>query len=1235
MMTGTVLLFSLLLASPCASADKNAIWYVRPDGMSESECARTVNSSHKCAKWYTRPKDHNTECARMDDSSLVNCKSLLEYARDVDRYFTNDATIEFLSGPHNLSGLLQVNRVHNLSLKCRKGNVQCIITCEHGGGLVFKNSSDVHLSDIAIESCGANVLRSALSFMNVIHINIKSVNISRSEGFGLNVHSCSGRIKIKRSSFTNNTGSKHPGGNAKFKYSKCPTGHNVLVISSSSFTDGKSNDKYMSTKFFASGIQIISHCSDLKIELDQVKIDNNRGGNIYFFMKNSIGAKHWEVNITNCSITNGKAKHGAGLFFYIPKLDPPEYNKCSKHNRNILRVMNTKFMNNTVMTDGGGLSVRLHDSDCTPHKVEIIESLFCHNSVIRSSGHSSAIKIQKDTIPGFYKRTIPINEFYLKGTAFFNNTRLKSELSQGSVMEVLNIEKMEISDCNFTDNLGTALSLRLSNAIFSGEILFKNNTATNGGALKLCESSMIFINSSTTMIFNNNTASTTGGAIFSQQPCLDEPMACFFQPNIKTRSHVTSLESKYHIVLKFVNNSAKMAGDAVYGGHIENCYTYKEFIRGNGNYTYFASQEIFNTIFDIGSQDDDGSIVASDPYSVLFCEPGENLSVIPGKTFQISVVAKGQLNGSVPSAITTSTAEFYQNDSVSIYMDNPKAEPKTCSVFNLTLKVYDKILKFVVLRFGIQHISERITHDNYASSNLSIESCPWGFQLSLEGVCDCIDLIKEQGHDCNLEELTIIKKPEIISWIGCQVVTNGKLCIDKEFLTSRNCGRFEYCNYSVVKFKRETIDSQCAQGRTGVLCGECKRNLSLMLGTSRCKPCSNKYVGLIVVYLVAGILLIFILTAFNITVTKGTLYGLIFYANFIHANQVSLFPHFSNWNISRILIAWLNLDLGIEVCFYNGLDAYQKTWLQFGYICYICSLQVIVIILCRRSVFFTRIFGRNVTKVLSTLIVICFAKALQTISDVLEFTILHNASHPRYIIVMSVTGNIKYLSRKHIPLLITAIMLCILLLFFSLCLLFIKILTSLSSRRCCRWVTRLQPFFETFTGPCNQTHTFWPGLLFCTRAGLYLFYSFKLNYLYQNFQLIITGLMALGIIILSFLTPKGVYKKWSLNLLEFSYMFNLLFTCGFVFFIYIYKYNEVLIETVGHISVSIALISFVAFHFRNHFRKLTVKCRSGAFKVLCTKKKQKKELKNYVTHSEANVSVESQDGERDPLLPVL
>ena len=33
-----------------------------------------------------------------------------------------------------------------------------------------------------------------------------------------------------------------------------------------------------------------------------------------------------------------------------------------------------------------------------------------------------------------------------------------------------------------------------------------------------------------------------------------------------------------------------------------------------------------------------------------------------------------------------------------------------------------------------------------------------------------------------------------------------------------------------------------------------------------------------------------------------------------------------------VLLAWLNLDLGIETCFYNEMTAYTQTWLQFVFL---------------------------------------------------------------------------------------------------------------------------------------------------------------------------------------------------------------------------------------------------------------------------------------------------------------
>ena len=60
----------------------------------------------------------------------------------------------------------------------------------------------------------------------------------------------------------------------------------------------------------------------------------------------------------------------------------------------------------------------------------------------------------------------------------------------------------------------------------------------------------------------------------------------------------------------------------------------------------------------------------------------------------------------------------------------------------------------------------------------------------------------------------------------------------------------------------------------------------------------------------------------------GTVNGLIFYANIVAGNKAVFLPS-GDSNFLTVFVAWLNLDLGIETCFYDGMDAYARTWLQF------------------------------------------------------------------------------------------------------------------------------------------------------------------------------------------------------------------------------------------------------------------------------------------------------------------
>ena len=87
-----------------------------------------------------------------------------------------------------------------------------------------------------------------------------------------------------------------------------------------------------------------------------------------------------------------------------------------------------------------------------------------------------------------------------------------------------------------------------------------------------------------------------------------------------------------------------------------------------------------------------------------------------------------------------------------------------------------------------------------------------------------------------------------------------------------------------------------------------------------------------------------------------------------------------------LFIAWLNLDLGGETCFYNGLDGYAKTWLQFVFPVYIWVIVAIIIWLSRRYTLAAKLCGPHAVKVLATLFLLSYAKTVHTVITALSFT---------------------------------------------------------------------------------------------------------------------------------------------------------------------------------------------------------------------------------------------------------
>ena len=145
---------------------------------------------------------------------------------------------------------------------------------------------------------------------------------------------------------------------------------------------------------------------------------------------------------------------------------------------------------------------------------------------------------------------------------------------------------------------------------------------------------------------------------------------------------------------------------------------------------------------------------------------------------------------------------------------------------------------------------------------------------------------------------------------------------------------------------------------------------------------------------------------------------LIFYVNVISANK-HLYYSQSSVNPMTLFIAWLNLDIGIETCFFKGLTAYSKTWLQFVFPLYIWAIAGLIIIIAKYSDSVAKVMGNNGVPVLATLFLLSYAKLFNTIITAMSYTTLHTTQGRK--LVWSADGNLDYLGPKHIPLFCAAV----------------------------------------------------------------------------------------------------------------------------------------------------------------------------------------------------------------------
>ena len=1190
--------------------------------------------------YYVKPSINGSSCPHRQ----YQCHTLMYYISYPTHFFTSKTQLLFLPGEHVLrsNATVQISNIVNFSMAGTGDTLHfhgysepaSKILCQGQTGFRFHNVTSLQLQKLTFTQCEqasvGSELHGALVLNSITSLTISDIMVRNSRGYGLHARKLQGYSFITDSTFLLNKGtSEYHGGNAYFVYENCTSNEKAsLNIESSQFLNGYNHPKLGS---FASGIAFQVTCANVSIHLSNVTTQRNvarDGGNLAVTFPSTVDS--FVLLINNSWIEAGSSFNGGGMS--VSTLEKAEHSKTSvTHtpivNRNqsiFLQIENTTFTANLANGVGAGVYLGIHQSLQVYPRVGEVSFKNCtfHNNTITWSPRwvGVAVHIRNFVVPEFILHSIPQFHTNFVDCTFSSNSIIQhssaNDVSECSVFITNNNPSTSIGNSIFLNNSCTAVTAIKSNLIFWGSTTIKDSSGYNGGGMALYES-LVNLGPHTIITLANNHATHTGGGMYVDDQTLTHTrQPCFFQLDSTIAENPWLMET---VQIKMENNIAEYAGSDLFGGSVDNCYLVQKVFAINSSF-------IFSKVFCFGPTHD-LSYISSTPHGICLCSESNmpncdstslNKEVFPGEMFKVLAVVTGQRNGTVPGNVFTKFSKHtIGHPSLGLLQDAQKIDSMQCSL--LHFEVFSNNSNETLILTAQQAAPVK-----YSSPQLNIvlKSCPLGFALSDSPPyhCKCAPLFVRHHINCYINNQTIQRPAG--SWIGSLEQRN--ISVSGSIWFQKRCP-FDYCKPYAINVSENNQDEQCNFNRTGILCGACPEGLSVVLGSSKCYPCSNLYLLLLIPFALAGLLLVIFLIVCNLTVSEGTINGLVFYANIVKLNKTIIFqrkyvPVLTD--LLMVFIAWLNLDLGIKTCFYDGMDAYVNTWLQFAFVSYVWSIIGLIIYFSRKYIWVTRLVGRNAVKVVATLLLISYSKLQLTAINVIKFVRLYSSEgEVKYVWIYD--GNVQYLSGKHIPLFIIAVVLVVLSMTYAFVLVFIQCFQKRSNMRILFWVEKLKPVFDAYTGPCRDNQRFWPGLLLVVRTILFSLYAIT----FDKYKVMLTSGVSIFILIVACVSPKGIYKKWSLNILEFFFFFNLCLLSLGVAVTDKLQAPQLFI----YISVGISFLTFIGILLYHAHKQVASSQKWRMFLTWLAKKKSSQRVLEPVNQCEENVS----DSDGDELPPVL
>ena len=940
------------------------------------------------------------------------------------------------------------------------------------------------------------------------------------------------------------------------------------------------------------------------------------------------------VSIDNSHFHNNAGKFQGGVLDVFNSF-AVTLHKCEFHNNTVihsgggviivmdsytLTLSGNLFMHNKAQNNYGGVllaartkTVLIDDNDflgnCAPHGGAIAAFMSdlkfkgWSNELINNAAESGgAIFTSGSTLNVYNRMTISDNIANNSGGGVYLH---RSELNcqDSSTIELTNNRAIDKGGgIHGINSLITILFNRSSQ--MKSLVDFTNNSAAMGGGvylettaeiriLKMGEymnKTNVDINKKTKMInlyFSANSATVGEAAYVDDETNFEictgqseEMINCFIQVLSPRRTN----NFIYDVVsIEFTQNN-------VYGGLLDRCTLspLAEILILDHADVEYITHPIYGVSYAMTISNLNTLNITSAPVQLCFCRQNyrpdcsyqpQPIQVKKGEKFTLSLVAVDQVNHTVPNTTIYSTLSNRESG----LSEGQMAQTTKNDCTDLTFNVYSPQFSEELLLYA----NGPCKNAGRSQSRVTIEflncTCPIGFQpkvLDEKNNCECVCDSKLSPFitdpNCNPTNKTVMKNGNF--WIA---YLNGSDALGHyNYLIYSHCP-LDYCHSSDSKVQinlsvANGSDMQCANNRSGLLCGLCQPGLNPSLGSSRCISCSKKkdFVLFLIVLVVAGLALVALLLILNLTVAVGTLNGLVFYANIVGANSNLIFSSSSTRYLS-VFISVLNLELGIDYCI-EGINTYWKTWLQLAFPTYVIFLVIMIIVFSEYSIKFSRLMAKkNPVATLATLILLSYSRMLNTVITALSFATLDypDGSHTK---VWLADATVEYLSGKHIALFIIALLILTVGIVYSFLLFFWQWILHHHHNMFFKWVRyqKLCHFIEPYHAPYMFRHRYWTGLLLFVRVALYL--VFALN---------VSGdpgvnLLAISVITSCLIFLKGffgqIYKNLAVEMIEMiSYLNIALFSAATLYSVEVEGNHIIVVYISGTIALALFLVVLI------------------------------------------------------------